>query len=178
MILRQIIPFILILSVFTVLYSCSDKKAEGFKELLDKKESQTSAMLIGEKGFESVKLKHLIARDYAKALDIIEKEEAEFNMIIKEIKNVNTEGMAMGKEVQQTSIDYYQSLKDLFLFSRKEIEQEKLMRSGKADKEIHTAQDQMIELGRQKQQLYQKVFKADEKRFAAQKQFEAENNLE
>ncbi|SHF79495.1 hypothetical protein [Chryseobacterium vrystaatense] len=178
MICRQIIRVILILSVFTVLYSCSDKKAEGLKELLDKNESQVSAMLIGEKGFESAKLEHLIARDYTKALNIIEKEEAEFNRIIKEIKNVNTDGIKMGKEVRQTSIDYYQALKDLFMFSRKEIKQEQLMRYGKSDKEIHEAQDQMTELGRQKQQLYQKVFKADEKRFTVQKQFETENNLD
>lgn len=134
-------------------------------------------MLIGEKGFESVKLDDLIAHDYTKALYIIDKEEAEFNTIIKDIEKANTEGIQKGKEVQQAAVNYYSVMKDLFMFSRQEIEQEKLMRYSKSEKEIRSAQEKMLELGREKQKLYQKVFKADEKLFTIRRQFESENQL-
>ncbi|MBL1221016.1 hypothetical protein JET18_09215 [Chryseobacterium sp. L7] len=170
-------PVLFAALILTVFYSCSNKKATGLNEVLAKKESQVKAMLIGEKGLESVKLNYLIAHDYAKALNTIDKEEAAFNTVIKDIEKTDTEGVKKGKEVQQAAIEYYALLKELFLFSRKEIEQEKLMRYGKEAQEIRAAQDQMLELGREKQKLYQKVFKADEKFFYAQKQFEAENNI-
>ncbi|HBV17085.1 hypothetical protein [Chryseobacterium carnipullorum] len=110
-------------------------------------------MLIGEKGFESVKLDDLIAHNYTKALYIIDKEEAEFNTIIKDIEKVNTDGIQKGKEVQQAAVDYYSVMKDLFMFSRQEIEQEKLMRYSKSEKEIRSAQEKMLELGREKKYI-------------------------
>ncbi|PQA93188.1 hypothetical protein B0A69_13660 [Chryseobacterium shigense] len=177
MIRKISLKILLIISVGTVLYSCTNKKAEDLQSLLDKKEARTSAMLIGETGFESVKLDDLIAHDYTKALSVIEKEEAEFNTIIEDIQKANTDGIPKGKEVQQAAISYYIALKDLFMFSRKEIEQEKIMRNSKTEKEIRAAQDQMLELGREKQKLYQKVFKADEKLFTVKRQFESENQL-
>lgn len=170
-------PFASAVLILAVFYSCTNKKATDLKELLEKKESQVTAMVIGEKGLESVKLNHLIAYDYPKALDIISKEETEFNQVIKDIKNADTEGVKKGKEVQQAAADYYTLLKELFVFSREEIEQEKIMRYRKDDKQIRAAQDRRLELGREKQQLYQEVFKADEKLFNTQIEFEAENNI-
>lgn len=177
MIRKISVKIVLTISVLMFLYSCSNKKAEHLQSVLAKKESQTSGMLIGEKGLESAKLDDLIAHDYTKALSIIDKEEAEFNRIIQDIEKVDTNGIQKGKEVQQAAIIYYTALKELFMFSRKEIEQEKLMRYSKDEKVIRAAQDKMLEHGREKQQLYQKVFKADEKRFTLQRQFEADNKL-
>lgn len=177
MIRKMSFKVLLIISVMVLFHSCNDKKAEDLQGVLAKKESQTSSMLIGEKGFESAKLDYLIAHDYTKALYIIDKEEAEFNNIIKDIEKVDTDGIQKGKEVQQAAIGYYVVLKELFMFSRKEIEQEKLMRYSKDEKVIRAAQDKMLELGREKQQLYQKVFKADEKLFTLKRQFESENKL-
>ncbi|KMQ61622.1 hypothetical protein ACM46_16660 [Chryseobacterium angstadtii] len=178
MIRKISITLLIIILVSAVFQSCSNKKAENFQEILTKKEAQMTAMLIGEKGFESVKLDYLIAHDYTKALYITDQEEKEFNTIIKEIEMADIEGVQKGKETQQAVLNYYKALKDLFLFSRKEIEQEKLMRYSKDDKEIRAAQDRRLELGYEKQELYQKVFKADEKFFTVKKQFEEENNLE
>ncbi|PIF45906.1 hypothetical protein CLU96_2921 [Chryseobacterium sp. 52] len=177
MIRKMSVTTLIIIPIIVFLQSCSNKKAEDIQTILDKKESRTSAMLIGEKGFESKKLEYLIAHDYTKALYIIDKEEIEFNTIIKDIEKMDTEGIEKGKEVQQAAAGYYMALKDLFMFSRKEIEQEKLMRYGKEEKEIRAAQDKMLELGREKQHLYQKVFKADEKLFTARRYFESENKL-
>lgn len=170
-------PFASVVLILTVFYSCTNKKATHLNELLEKKESQVTAMLIGEKGLESIKLNHLIAYDYSKALDIVSKEETEFNRVIQDIRNADTEGVKKGKEVQKAAVDYYTLLKDLFVFSREEIEQEKIMRYGKEDKQIRAAQDRRLELGHEKQQLYQKVFKADEQLFKTQIEFETENNI-
>ncbi|KXH84329.1 hypothetical protein [Chryseobacterium kwangjuense] len=170
-------PFASAILILAVFYSCTNKKATDLKELLEKKESQVTAMVIGEKGLESIKLNHLIAHDYSKALDIVSKEETEFNRVIQDIKNADTEGVNKGKEVQQATVDYYTLLKELFVLSREEIEQEKIMRYGKEDKQIRAAQDRRLELYREKQQLYQKVFKADEKLFNTRIEFEAGNNI-
>jgi len=175
--IRKISVAVLIILGMTLLHSCNNKKAEDLQSILTKKESQTSGMLIGEKGFESAKLDYLIAHDYTKALYIIDKEEAEFNRTIKDIEKVDTEGIKNGKEVKQAAVSYYVVLKELFMFSRKEIEQEKLMRYSKDEKVIRAAQDKMLELGREKQKLYQKVFQADEKLFTIKRQFESENQL-
>ncbi|HCA09686.1 hypothetical protein [Chryseobacterium sp.] len=177
MIWKMSFKVLLMIAVMALLHSCSNKKAEDLQSVLNKKESQTSGMLIDEKGFESAKLDYLIAHDYTKALYIIDKEEAEFNSIIKDIEKVDTDGIKKGKEVKQAAVGYYVVLKELFMFSRKEIKEEKLMRYSKDEKVIRASQDKMLELGREKQKLYQKVFKADEKLFTLQRQFESENQL-
>ncbi|MGG5207660.1 hypothetical protein ACQWU4_01845 [Chryseobacterium sp. MIQD13] len=174
---KTFIKSLLTASAFMLVYACTDKKAADFKEVLAKKESQATDMLLSEKGLESAKLNYLIAYDYPKALNIIDKEEIEFNNIIKDIEKVNTAGISKGQEIQQAEINYYTALKDLYIFSRKEIEQEKQTKEEKDEQKIRISLDKRYELALEKQKLYQKVYKADEQRFSAQKQFESENNL-
>lgn len=166
----------IIISVLIALSSCKNKKAETFDALLTAKESRAFSMLVGENGLETIKLNQLIAKEYGQALHTIDQQELVFDSIINDIKKADIVGLVEGKEVQLEAINYYRSLKDLFMFSRKEIEQEKLMRSGTKELQ-YAAQDQLLVLAREKQIHYQQVYKSSEKLHAKKKQFEAENGL-
>ncbi len=166
----------IIISVLIILSSCSNKKAETFNSLLSTKESRAFSMLVGEKGLESTKLKQLIAHEYGQALHTIDQQELVFDSIINDIKKADIVGLVEGKEVQLEAINYYRALKDLFMFTRKEIEQEKRMRSGTKEQQ-YDAQDQLLVLAREKQIRYQQVYKSSEKLHAKRKQFETKNGL-
>ncbi|MDR2274587.1 MAG: hypothetical protein LBF27_27015 [Sphingobacterium sp.] len=166
----------IIISALTVLSSCSNKKAETFDALLSSKEAQAFSMLAGENGLETIKLNQLIAQKYDQALHTIDKQELAFDSIMIDIEKANITELAKGKEVQLEAINYYRTLKDLFMFSRQEIEQEKLLHNGTKEQQ-YAAQDQLLVLARQKQVCYQQVYKSSEKLYSKRKQFEAENGL-
>lgn len=129
--------------------------------------------MTGEKGSEQAKLNYLIAHDYKNALITTDKQEVEFNRIIKDIENADTEGISMGKELQKAAIEYYTVLKILYTFSRKEIQNEELTRNPIKKEKI---KDRTLELAYEKQQLYQNVYISDKKLYTTLKQFERENN--
>ncbi|WP_104384352.1 hypothetical protein [Sphingobacterium sp. HMA12] len=166
----------IIISVLIALSSCKNKKAEKFDALITAKESRAFSMLVGEKGLETIKLNQLIAQEYGQALHTIDQQELVFDSIINDIKKADIVGLLEGKEVQLEAINYYRALKDLFMFSRREIVQEKLMHSGTKEQQ-YAAQDQLLVLARQKQVCYQQVYKSSEKLHAKRKKFEAENGL-
>ena len=166
----------IIISALTVLSSCSNKKAETFDALLSSKETQAFSMLAGENGLETIKLNQLIEQEYDQALQTIDRQELAFDSIIIDIEKANITELAKGKEVQLEAINYYRTLKDLFMFTRKEIEQEKRMRSGTKEQQ-YDAQDQLLVLAREKQIRYQQVYKSSEKLHAKRKQFETKNGL-
>lgn len=163
-------------AVFLIICACSNKRAVELNDIIDRQEKQSFNMLLGEKGLESQKLNHLIARHYDRALAVIDQQEAEFNRIIKSVEKINTDGISNGKEVQQTSVNYYTSLKNLYLFSRQEIQQEKLSRSTN-NKEADAAQRKLADLYREKQQLYQKVYQSEDEFYRTLKIFQEENKL-
>lgn len=163
-------------AAFLIFSACSNKKAAELSRIVDRQEKQSFNMLLGEKGLESQKLNHLIARHYDRALAVIDQQETEFNRIIRTIENVNTKGISNGKEVQQTSVNYYTALKNLYLFSRQEIQQEKLSRSMN-NAEADAAQRKLADLYREKQQLYQKVYQSEDEFYRTLKIFQEENRL-
>lgn len=145
---------------FIVLFSCENKKAVKLRQLIDQQEKQSFSMLVGQKGLESKKLNYLIAYEYDSALAVVDQQEAEFNKIIKDLEKAKTEGISKGKELQQTSISYYTAIKNLYLFSRQEIELEKLSRNGKGA-EADSAQRRLLNLYREKKHLYEKVYQSE-----------------
>lgn len=163
---------------FILLCGCiKNKQAIQLKKIIDEKEDQTTAILIGEKGMESAKLNYLIEGDYDRALLVVDQQETAFNVILKDLKNVNVVGIKKGKELQQAEIDYYTALKKLYLFSKKEVEQQKKIEQEKNEKKFRIAIDERYKLALDKQRLYQLVYEADDKRNRIKKQFEVENSL-
>lgn len=162
---------------FIFLCGCTNKNAIQLKEIMDEKEVQATSILIGEKGMESAKLNYLIQHDYDSALLIIDQQETAFNVILKDLKNVNVDGIKNGKEIQQAEIDYYMALKNLYLFSKKEIQHQKKIEQEKNEQKFRIAIDERYKLALDKQRLYQVVYEADDKRNRIKKQFEVENSL-
>ncbi|WP_293957446.1 MULTISPECIES: hypothetical protein [unclassified Sphingobacterium] len=163
---------------FVLLCGCTkNKQAIQLKKTMDDKEDQITSMLIGEKGMESAKLNYLIKREYDSALLIIDQQETAFNVILKDLKNVNVEGIKKGKEFQQAEIHYYTALRNLYLFSKKEVEQQKKIEQEKNENKFSIAIDERYKLALDKQRLYQFVYEADDKRNRMKKQFEVENSL-
>ncbi|WP_367331139.1 hypothetical protein [Sphingobacterium multivorum] len=162
---------------FIFLCGCTNKNAAQLKKIVDEKEDQTASILISEKGLESVKLSYLIEHDYDKALLLVDQQENSFNTILKDLENVNVGGIKKGKELQQAEIDYLKALKNLCVFSKKEIEQQKKIEHEKNEQQFRIAIDERYELALDKQRLYQAVYKAGAKRDRIKKQFEVENKL-
>ena len=177
MALKKLGIILLTVLSFIFLCGCTNKNAIQLKEIMDEKEVQATSILIGEKGMESAKLNYLIQHDYDSALLIIDQQETAFNVILKDLKNANVDGIKKGKEIQQAEIDYYMALKNLYLFSKKEVEQQKKIEQGKNEQKFRIAIDKRYKLALDKQRLYQVVYEADDKRNRIKKQFEVENSL-
>ncbi|MEY8761727.1 hypothetical protein [Chryseobacterium tongliaoense] len=169
------IPFLVL--VFATLISCSNKKAADFKKSIVDKESESFNMLLGKTGLESRKLNYLIKHDYSNALLLVDQQEIKFNEIIKDIEMLNPDGIEDGKQLQKAAIEYYKSLRKLFLYSRDEIKQEVVMRAKGDEKKMSAAQHRMLELALEKQKFYQQVYEKDELFFKALKQFDDKNGL-
>ena len=161
---------------FIVLFSCENKKAVKLRQIIDRQEKQSFSMLVGEKGLESKKLNYLIAHEYDSALTVVDQQEAEFNKIIKDLEKAKTEGISKGKELQQTSLNYYTAIKNLYIFSRQEIELEKLSRNGKGA-EADSAQSRLLNLYREKKHLYEKVYQSENDFYKTLEIFQKENKL-
>ncbi|WP_131724361.1 hypothetical protein [Chryseobacterium indologenes] len=176
MIYKKQIKWLAGIAVFLLLLSCSDKKAAELRRIIDKQEKQSFSMLVGEKGLESKKLNYLIAHEYDSALAVVDQQEAEFNKIIRNLEKATTEGISQGKELQQTSVNYYTAIKNLYLFSRQEIELEKLSRNGKGA-EVDSAQNRLLGLYREKKKLYEKVYQSENDFYKTLETFHKENKL-
>lgn len=147
-----------------------------FKHALDVQERKVTHMLIGKNALESRKLDYLIADDFDGAMIVVDEQEKEFDGVIDTIKALETEGLAKANELKQSKIAYYESLKLLHGYARKEIEQQKLIHFSK-DKERDEAQDELMKLTKAKQELYDKVYQADEKLYMDLAEFDKANGL-
>ena len=147
-----------------------------FKHALDVQERKVTHMLIGKNASESRKLEYLIADDYDKALLVVDEQAKEFENVIDTVKALSTDGLAKGVELKQSKLNYYESLKALHLYAKKEIAQQKLIRQV-SGKQRDTAQKELIALAKAKQQLYDSVYQADEKLYQTLADFDKANGL-
>lgn len=164
------------LSLAILLVACTSKKAKDFEKALDVQERKVTHMLIGKNASESLKLDYLIADNFDQALAVVEKQEQEFNEIIKAIKDLDGRNLNKAAELKKAKIDYYESLKVLHTYAKKEIEQQKLIHNTKGKERSH-AQDRLIELMKAKQALYEQVYQADERLYNVLVEFEQANGL-
>ncbi len=147
-----------------------------FKHALDVQERKVTHMLIGKNASESRKLEYLIADDFDKALLVVDQQATEFDKVLDTVKGLNADGLAKGNELKKSKLDYYESLKNLHLYAKKEIMQQKLISRTK-DKERDSAQNELIKLAKAKQTLYDKVYQADEKLYNTLVEFDKANGF-
>ncbi len=170
--IKNFLVFIFALSII----SCGRQKAEAFKKEILKQQDEVTHMLIGKDGPESRKLEHLIKNDYQTALSLIDTQELAFNNIIKTIGDLKTENIKQAPELQRATVDYFTSLKNLHLSDRNYIEQEMLSTQLKGDAQSK-AQDSLLTLSKDKQPLFQEVYKMEEAFTDKLNQFNKANGL-
>lgn len=118
---------VLLLSSVLFLSSCMNKKAMEFKHALDVQERKVTQMLIGKKGSESRKLNYLIADDFDHALNVVNEQEREFDAVLHALKSLETADLEKASALQNAAINYYDSLKALHMYAKKEIAQQKVI---------------------------------------------------
>jgi hypothetical protein len=158
------------------LVSCKPRKAIEFKETIVQKERIATEILIGKNGSETKKLECLVKEDYKGALAAINQQEKEFNEIIKAIEALPAGDIKQGNELKTASVNYYIALKELHMFDRLDVENRQDLYKLKG-KELDAAQDKTLELSYKKQDMFDKVFKADSVLRQTLDKFTAANNI-
>jgi len=147
-----------------------------FKLALDMQERKVTDMLIGKNASESRKLEYLIDDDFDKALLVANEQAQAFDKVIDTVKGLSTDGLEKGLELKQSKLAYYKSLKDLHGYAKKEIMQQKLIQETEG-KERSKAQNELINMAKAKQTLYDKVYKAEEELDQTSVDFDKANGL-
>ncbi|RWU10960.1 hypothetical protein [Pedobacter chitinilyticus] len=158
------------------LSSCMNKKAMEFKHILDVQERKVTQMLIGKKGSESRKLNYLIADDFDRALNVVNEQEREFDAVLHALKNLDTADLEKAIELQNEAINYYDSLKALHMYAKKEIAQQKVI-STTNGAERDRAQDELMKLAKNKQAMYDDVYRNEKSLHDTLLEFEEGNGL-
>lgn len=156
--------------------SCKPQKAIELKAAIDQKERTVFNILAGKNGSEEKKLAFLIKDDYKSALAAVDQQEKEFDQLIKEIHALPTEGTKQGDELKAAAANYYNALKELHLFDRQEIVQREASLNSEGEA-LRAAQHKILELGRQKQVMFQKVYERESAFHQAMEKFNSVNGI-
>lgn len=162
--------------LLVTLVACKPRKAIAFRESIVQKERVAFKILVGKNGTDEQKLKYLINKDYKNAAMMVDKQEKEFNALIKEIETLPAEGIQQGNELKTAAVNYYVAVKELTVFDRIEITHQEAY-SRMQGKELDTALHKNLELSIQKQELYKKVYEKEKALSGALEKFDAVNNL-
>lgn len=169
---------LIILSFFLIgLASCKPRKAMEFKEAIMQKERVAFNILVGKNGSESKKLDFLIQGKYDEALATVNKQEKEFNDLIKDIEVMPTEGFKQGNELKAAAIHYYAAVKELQVFDSKSIINQKATRIAKG-KTLDSLLKGSLEISLQKQEIYKKVHEGEEALYNALNKFNSANGID
>ncbi|MGN7722043.1 hypothetical protein [Chitinophaga sp. 22620] len=159
-----------------ILVSCKPRKAIALRENIVQKERVAFKILVGKNGSNEQKLKYLISNDYKNAVTMVDKQEKEFDALIKEIETLPAEGIQQGNELKTAAANYYVAVKELTVFDRIEITHQEAY-SHMQGKELDTALHKNLELSIQKQELYKKVYEKEKAFSEALENFNTVNNL-
>ncbi len=162
--------------LFIIITSCESSKAADFKESINQSERRAFKIILGKEGPGEKKLNCLVKEDYKGALTAVDQQGKEFDILINDIKKLSTKGIPNGESLKTASLEYYQSLKELHGFDRKEIEQQALLQTLNNNK-LKEAQNNLIILARQKKMLYTAVYEKEALFHTAAKNFEAVNDF-
>ncbi|MFD1605435.1 hypothetical protein ACFSJW_02450 [Flavobacterium artemisiae] len=171
--------FSILLSFFLLILmsSCEPKKAIDFKKSLAQSERKAFDIILGKEGSGEKKLKYLTEDNYKGALAAVDQQATEFDHLIDDIKKLSTKDIPEAEPLKMASIAYYQALKELHIFDRKEIAQQELLATLKND-ESKKANDNLIALAKQKKLLYTTVYKKEALLHTATEKFNTANGLE
>lgn len=158
------------------LASCKPRKAIAFKDAIVQKEQVAFNIVAGENGAGDQKLQHLVKEDYKGALTWVDREEEEFNKLVKDIEALPAEGIKQGNELKAAAVDYYVALKELQIFDRVEIthREASLHMKGEA---LDTANHRTLQLSLQKQDLYKKVYEKESVLSQVMEKFNSANGI-
>ncbi|MBZ4033741.1 hypothetical protein K6T82_03125 [Flavobacterium sp. 17A] len=168
--------FFLTAFLFVTISSCKSSKAADFNDSLVRAERRAFEIIVGKEGSGEKKLKYLEKDDYKNALKTVDQQAKEFDSLIADIQKLSTDGIPEGEQLKTASLAYYQSLKELHVYDRKEIEQQALLRSLKDD-ELKNAQDKLLTLARQKKTLYNAVYEKEALLHTASEAFKTANSF-
>lgn len=158
------------------LVSCKPRKAIEFREAIVQKERSAFRILLGKNSTQEKKLLCLTKNDYKGALALVDQQEKEFNSLIKEIETLPADDIKQGKELKTAALDYYVALKELHLHDRVEISNLESTLTLK-DEELRAAQHRIVELSRQKQNMYDKVYEKEKVLHDATEKFNSVNGI-
>lgn len=161
--------------VFITMISCQSSKVADFNESLDRSERKAFDIILGKEGSGEKKLSCLAKDDYKGAIAAVDQQSLEFDMLIADIRKLPTDGIPEGESLKKASLEYYQALKNLHTFDRKEIEQQAILRTLK-NNELKITQN-LITLARQKKMLYTAVYEKEAFLHSSVKKFDAANGF-
>ncbi|MBZ4040996.1 hypothetical protein [Flavobacterium hibisci] len=156
--------------------SCNSSNATDFKESLDKSERKAFDIIVGKKGSGEKKLEYLEKEDYKNAIKAVNQQAIDFDIIIADISKLSTNDIPEGQSLKTASLEYYESLKELHIFDKKQIEQQAILKTLKKD-ELDNALNKRMELARQKKMLYNALYKKEALLHAATERFKAANGI-
>ncbi len=87
------------------------------------------------------------------------------------------EGIKMGSEVKKAALEYYTTVRDLFIYDLKEIPLRENLFDTLHRERADTAGDQLQQLSRDKLKIYEVIHKKDEALQNALKQFSNVNGI-
>ncbi|RZK48518.1 MAG: hypothetical protein EOO87_20485 [Pedobacter sp.] len=163
--------------LFITMSSCVSPKASDFKESLAKSERKAFDIILGKEGSGEKKLHYLINNDYKGAIAAVDQQAKEFDKIINDINMLSTDGISEGEQLKTASVAYYEALKELHGFDRKEIEQQALLQTLK-NNELNTATDDLMILTKHKKSLYTAVYEKEALLHKATEKFNTSNGFQ
>lgn len=162
--------------VLLISNSCRSPKTTSFRDSIVKKERVAFQIILGKEGAGTKKLNDLAKGDFQGALAAVDQQKLEFDKLIGSIGTLSTDDIQEGAPLKRAAINYYKSLLELHYFDRKDVEQQALIsKLNGLDSKI--AQDQLIELARQKKSLYAKVYENEYLLSNALGKFDAANGF-
>ncbi|MBW1656707.1 hypothetical protein [Flavobacterium quisquiliarum] len=156
--------------------SCKSSKVADFKKSLDQSERRAFEIVVGKEGPGEKKLQCLEKEDYKGALKAVKQQSLEFDKLISHIRKLSADGIPKGKPLKTAYLEYYESLKELHAFDRKEIEQQEVLQTLK-DNELKNGHNTLIVLAREKKKLFAAVYEKEALLHTAAEDFKTSNGF-
>ncbi|MCD9854451.1 hypothetical protein LUD75_07025 [Epilithonimonas sp. JDS] len=170
--MKNILTSCLILGVI----SCNSPKAEDFREKIDGQERVAFHIVAGKDGYESRKLKSLLDEDYDGALKAVDRKSKAFDKIIFDIKKMQTLNVDEASALKGAAINYYEALKKLHAYDRKEIIQQ-LKTKNVDSSQLPSEQKTLLNIYREKKSFYEDVYERESLYSEAKRKFDEANGL-
>jgi hypothetical protein len=169
---NMLLVFFLLLGIA----ACKPRKATDFKNvILHLADSAKNIVLIKESP-EEIKQQSLLKQDYPAAAAALEQEEQAFNALIRRIQALSTEGIKEGEAVKTAALGYYTALRDLYTYDRRQLPLHAAAANPDEAKAMD-ATDELYQTYKDKQAVFNEVYKKEDALSRALRQFDIANGL-